>query len=74
MKLGLDLRGGVHFLMEVDMAAAVKQRLDVYVSEIKTKLRGERIRYRSVDHKADGSLLDSVRQRRKSRDRRPTRC
>ncbi|RDE18429.1 protein translocase subunit SecD [Motiliproteus coralliicola] len=57
MKLGLDLRGGVHFLMEVDMAAAVKQRLDVYVSEIKTKLRSERIRYRGVDHKADGSLL-----------------
>ena len=57
MKLGLDLRGGVHFLMEVDMAEAVKQRLDVYVSEIKTKLRSERIRYRGVTHKDDGSLL-----------------
>ncbi|MFT5721405.1 MAG: preprotein translocase subunit SecD [Motiliproteus sp.] len=56
MKLGLDLRGGVHFLMEVDMAAAVGQRLDVYVSEIKTKLRSERIRYRSVEHSKDGSL------------------
>jgi len=56
MKLGLDLRGGVHFLMEVDMAAAVAQRLDVYVSEIKTQLRSERVRYRSVDHGNDGSL------------------
>lgn len=56
MKLGLDLRGGVHFLMEVDMAAAVAQKLDVYISEIKTKLRGERIRYRTVERKADGSL------------------
>ncbi|MEH6650427.1 MAG: protein translocase subunit SecD [Motiliproteus sp.] len=56
MKLGLDLRGGVHFLMEVDMAAAVSQRLDVYVSEIKTKLRADKIRYRTVEHKADGSL------------------
>ncbi len=56
MKLGLDLRGGVHFLMEVDMAAAVAQRLDVYVSEIKTQLRSERLRYRSVDHGDDGSL------------------
>ncbi|MFT6914191.1 MAG: preprotein translocase subunit SecD [Motiliproteus sp.] len=56
MKLGLDLRGGVHFLMEVDMAAAVGQRLDVYVSEIKTKLRSERVRYRSVEHNKDGSL------------------
>ncbi len=56
MKLGLDLRGGVHFLMEVDMVAAVSQKLDVYVSEIKTKLRAERIRYRTVEHKSDGSL------------------
>jgi preprotein translocase subunit SecD len=56
MKLGLDLRGGVHFLMEVDMAAAVKQRLDVYVSEIKGKLRAEKLRYRRVSHKKDGSL------------------
>ena len=56
MKLGLDLRGGVHFLMEVDMAAALKQRLDVYVSEIKTLLRGEKLRYRGVNSKADGSL------------------
>ncbi|WP_210395874.1 protein translocase subunit SecD [Motiliproteus sediminis] len=56
MKLGLDLRGGVHFLMEVDMVAAVKQRLDVYVSEIKTKLRSERIRYRAITHNEDGSL------------------
>lgn len=56
MTLGLDLRGGVHFLMEVDMAQAVGQRLDVYVSEIKTKLREERLRYRMVDHLDDGRL------------------
>lgn len=56
MKLGLDLRGGVHFLLEVDMATAVAQRLDVYVSEIKVKLREGKLRYRSVDHREDGSL------------------
>ena len=56
MKLGLDLRGGVHFLMEVDMAAALKQRLDVYVSEIKTLLRAEKLRYRGVKSAPDGSL------------------
>ncbi|UTW03629.1 protein translocase subunit SecD [Amphritea atlantica] len=56
MKLGLDLRGGVHFLLEVDMVSAVAQRLDVYVSEIKTKLRSEKLRYRAVDHREDGSL------------------
>jgi preprotein translocase subunit SecD len=56
MTLCLDLRGGVHFLMEVDMAQAVAQRLDVYVSEIKTKLREEKLRYRMVDHLEDGRL------------------
>ena len=56
MKLGLDLRGGVHFLLEVDMVQAVSQRLDVYVSEIKTALRAEKLRYRAVSREADGSL------------------
>jgi preprotein translocase subunit SecD len=56
MKLGLDLRGGVHFLLEVDMAQAVAQRLDVYVSEIKTSLRAEKLRYRGVSNEDDGSL------------------
>ena len=56
MKLGLDLRGGVHFLLEVDMAQAVGQRLEVYVSEIKTKLRSEVLRYRGVEKAKDGSL------------------
>lgn len=56
MKLGLDLRGGVHFLMEVDLAAAVAQRLDTYVSEIKQILRNERVRFRSVDVEPDGYI------------------
>jgi len=56
MKLGLDLRGGVHFLLEVDMVQAVAQRLDVYVSEIKSTLRAEKLRYRAVSREADGSL------------------
>ena len=56
MKLGLDLRGGVHFLMEVDLKAAVSQRLGAYASEIKQMLRKERIRFRSVDVGADGEL------------------
>ncbi|MGB1238092.1 MAG: protein translocase subunit SecD [Pseudomonadales bacterium] len=56
MKLGLDLRGGVHFLLEVDMAQAVGQRLEVYISEIKTKLRTDKLRYRAVERRDDGSL------------------
>ncbi len=49
MKLGLDLRGGVHFLLEVDMDTALKQRLDAFSSQIKRELRDEHIRYRGGD-------------------------
>ena len=45
MYLGLDLRGGVHFLMEVDMQAAGKQALERYTTEIRSLLREEKIRY-----------------------------
>ncbi|MDR5901806.1 protein translocase subunit SecD [Halomonas icarae] len=55
MTLGLDLRGGVHFLLEVDMAAAVNQRLEVNASAIREQLRDERIRYR--DTRIDGRTL-----------------
>lgn len=49
MKLGLDLRGGVHFLLEVDMETAVEQRLEAMSGQIKGDLREERIRYRGGD-------------------------
>ena len=48
MKLGLDLSGGVHFLLEVDMEKAIETRLNVYEGEIKSLLRKERVRYRSL--------------------------
>ncbi|MFW5451848.1 MAG: protein translocase subunit SecD [Methylophagaceae bacterium] len=48
MNLGLDLRGGVHFLMEVDMDAAVKKSLSGYASEFRTLLRDEKIRYKKI--------------------------
>ncbi len=44
MKLGLDLSGGVHFKLEVDVDAAVERRMEYYVSAIKKALREERIR------------------------------
>lgn len=56
MKLGLDLRGGVHFLLEVDLPTAVAQKLENYNSDIKRKLREEKLRYRSVTTQEDGSL------------------
>ena len=48
MYLGLDLRGGVHFLMEVDMDAAVKQALERYVSDIRSLLREKKLRYLTI--------------------------
>jgi preprotein translocase subunit SecD len=44
MKLGLDLRGGVHFLLEVDTNVAISKRMETYASGIKRKLREEKIR------------------------------
>jgi len=48
MKLGLDLRGGVHFLMEVDMNVALEKSLEDMVGDFRTALREEGIRYRTV--------------------------
>ncbi len=48
MYLGLDLRGGVHFLLEVDMDAALKQAEQRYNDDIRSGLRSAKIRYKSV--------------------------
>ncbi len=54
MYLGLDLRGGVHFLMEVDVAAAVDQALERYQGEFRSRLREERIRYGVLEASDNG--------------------
>ena len=54
MYLGLDLRGGVHFLMEVDMQAAVKRLEESLLADIRTHLREEKIRYRGASLDASG--------------------
>ena len=54
MYLGLDLRGGVHFLMQVDMRSAVKQQLDAYQSEVRGALREKRIRFTGLTRDGDG--------------------
>jgi preprotein translocase subunit SecD len=48
MKLGLDLSGGVHFLLEVDMEKALDARRKVYEGDVKSLLRKERVKYRSL--------------------------
>ena len=57
MFLGLDLRGGVHFLMEVDMEAAVQASEERYVSDIRTLLRENKVRYKTITRNDEGGLL-----------------
>jgi len=57
MKLGLDLSGGVHFLLEVDTASAIQKRMESDVNEIKSRLRKEKIRYQSVKGEKDGLTI-----------------
>ncbi|HBC00873.1 MAG TPA: protein translocase subunit SecD [Pseudomonas sp.] len=57
MKLGLDLSGGVHFLLEVDMDKAIETRLNVSEGEVKSLLRKERVRYRSLPNLKDSVQL-----------------
>jgi preprotein translocase subunit SecD len=61
MKLGLDLRGGVHFLLEVDMETALEQRLEAVAGQIKRQLRDERIRYRGGEVEGSRSIAFTFR-------------
>ena len=54
MKLGLDLSGGVSFLMEVNMKEAINKAIDGVVGDFRNDLRGEKIRYRSVKKSTNG--------------------
>jgi preprotein translocase subunit SecD len=61
MYLGLDLRGGVHFLMEVDMAGAVRKADQRYVGDIRALLREEKLRYKAITRRPQGGLVVSFR-------------
>ncbi|WP_250459996.1 protein translocase subunit SecD [Microbulbifer litoralis] len=61
MKLGLDLAGGVHFLMEVDTNTIVRTNLEGYTQEIRAKLRAAKARYRSVDLVDDREIVARFR-------------
>lgn len=56
MKLGLDLRGGVHFKLEVDVAKALEQRQETYVTDIKKQFRDASVAYRAVAEQPGGLL------------------
>lgn len=57
MKYGLDLRGGVHFLMEVDTESIVTERMASLQSDVKRQLREAKIRYANVSELSRGVLL-----------------
>jgi preprotein translocase subunit SecD len=70
MTLGLDLQGGVHFLMQVDMDTARGQQLDRFVDDLRSALRDERVRYVSVRREGNGlvALLRSEEDRSNTLD------
>ncbi|MXZ81220.1 MAG: protein translocase subunit SecD [Gammaproteobacteria bacterium] len=61
MYLGLDLRGGVHFLLQVDMDSAIRRHVQNSVDGIRTTLREERIRYRRIAADEDGAIHADIR-------------
>ncbi|WP_456379202.1 protein translocase subunit SecD [Thiolapillus sp.] len=56
VNLGLDLRGGIHVLIDVDMDAAIKDKVEAYTGDVRTALRGQKLRYLTV--KADAKGVD----------------
>lgn len=59
--LGLDLSGGVHFLMEIDMASYLADRMDDYMATIRRELREESIRFADIEFSGERSFLLSFR-------------
>lgn len=59
MSLGLDLRGGVHFLLEVDMEAVISTSIDRYYNELRTLLRKDKL-YKKI-RKEDNLLVASFK-------------
>ncbi len=70
MYLGLDLRGGVHFLMQVDMRGALKQAVDTYASDARAALREKRVRFAGITREPNGITigLPDAEEAKKARD------
>ncbi|MDR2881909.1 MAG: protein translocase subunit SecD [Azoarcus sp.] len=57
MYLGLDLRGGVHFLLEVDMPGAITRRLDTVAGDLRSQLRDKNVRHAGVAREGNTVVL-----------------
>ncbi len=72
MKLGLDLRGGVHFLMEVDVESAIKRRMEGYLGEFRSELKNQKLRYSAIninmDKNNDNEILSIIFPDKLTRD------
>ncbi|MCE3264919.1 MAG: preprotein translocase subunit SecD [Pseudoduganella sp.] len=70
MYLGLDLRGGVHFLMQVDTKAALTKRIQGMQAAIKTELRDKNVRHAGIDRSGDAIVIkfreDALRKQAKT--------
>ncbi|MCI4566908.1 protein translocase subunit SecD [Lysobacter sp. CFH 32150] len=60
MLLGLDLQGGVHFLMQVDQDAALAKRYEATAEDIRVLLRDNRIGYTAVERRPDGAIVTTL--------------
>jgi len=61
LNLGLDLRGGVQFLMQVDMDSAMDKKLEQYETELKTLMRENKVSYSSIVAKKNNQLVAKYR-------------
>ncbi|AKU13661.1 preprotein translocase subunit [Azoarcus sp. CIB] len=57
MYLGLDLRGGVHFLLQVDMPGAITKRLDATAADLRTLMRDKSVRHAGITREGNNVLL-----------------
>jgi len=57
MYLGLDLRGGVHFLLQVDMAGALTKRLDSISADLRTLLRDKNLRHAGINREGNAVVV-----------------
>ncbi len=57
MYLGLDLRGGVHFLLQVDMKAALDKAADRYSTDLRSLMRGEKVQYAGIAREGANVVL-----------------
>ncbi len=60
MVLGLDLQGGVHFVLQVDQKAAVDKRMDAYAEDVRGTLRESRVPFQSVERRPDNSIVATL--------------